>query len=485
MTDVLDRLEPALLWRHFATLTATPRPSRGEDAALALISDWARERGFEVASAGGRNLLVRIPATAGRAGAPTVVLQSHVDMVCERSPDSAFDPALGRIGFVRDGDWLKADGTTLGADNGMGVSAMMAAADDPSVAHGPLELLFTVAEEVGLEGAKSIDGSTISGRVMLNLDSEEDGRLTTGCAGSTDTFLRLDMPRDAVGAADVALSVAASGGLGGHSGTNIAQGRANAIKVLARCLREALAEIPFRLAALDGGKSRNAIPRDARAVVLVAEGDADALRAALQKASAVVSDAFALTDPGVGLTLEATDRPPDAWPAEATRTIIDAIVGVPSGMVSLSPDFPGLVEMSTSLGTAISQEAELELHSLTRTSNESALPDVLGALGAVAALAGGTLEVNHGYAGWRPNLKSPVLATCRAVWSDIFGEEPIVTAVHAGLETALVGEKVPGLDMISIGPQIESPHSPDERVSIPTVERFWMFLAGVLDRLSA
>jgi predicted amidohydrolase len=257
--------------------------------------------------------------------------------------------------------------------------------------------LFPVVEtEIGrLEGAKSIDGSTLSGRIMLNLDSEEDGRLTTGCAGSTDTFLRLDAPREAAVSGETAVSVVAGGGAGGHSGTNIAQGRANAIKVLGRCLREALSGVPFRLASLDGGKSRNAIPREARAVVLVDGGQVDALRAALKEAEAGVRDAFAVTDPGV------------------------------------------------------------------------------------------TLEVNHGYAGWRPNLKSPVLATCKAVWSEIFGEEPVVTAVHAGLETALVGEKVAGLDMISIGPQIEFPHSPDERVSIPTVERFWRFLAGVLDRLSA
>ena len=342
-----------------------------------------------------------------------------------------------------------------------------------------------MAEEVGLEGAKSIDGTAITGRIMLNLDSEEDGRLTTGCAGSTDTFLRLEPPREAAAAGDVAFSVAAGGGAGGHSGTNIAQGRANAIKVLARCLREALADVPFCLASLDGGKSRNAIPRDARAVVLVAGSQGDAFTAALKKAETVVADAFSVTDPGVGLSVESAEPPADAWSGDGTRTILDAIAAVPSGMQSLSPGFAGLVEMSTSLGTAVTAGTQLELHSLTRTSNESALPDVLGTLDAVAAMAGATLEVNHGYAGWRPNLKSPVLATCKTVWAEIFGEEPVVTAVHAGLETALVGEKVAGLDMISIGPQIESPHSPDERVSISTVERFWRFLAGVLDRLSA
>jgi dipeptidase D len=220
-------------------------------------------------------------------------------------------------------------------------------------------------------------------------------------------------------------------------------------------------------------------------VVLVAGSQAESLKAGLKKAEATVADAYSVTDPGVGLTIEAARPPADAWSASATATLLDAIVAIPSGPLSLSPGFEGLIEMSSSLGTAETRGAHLELHSLTRTSNESALPDVLHALRAVAALAGGTIEVKHGYAGWRPHLGSPLLATCRAVWTETFGDEPIVTAVHAGLETALIGEKVAGLDMISIGPQIESPHSPDERVSIPTVERFWRFLAGVLDRLSA
>ena len=486
MTDALKGLEPAALWAHFETLTAIPRPSRAEDAALDHIKEWARSAGLEVIPAGGRNLLVRVPASPGRENAPTVILQGHVDMVCERNPDSPHDPAKGDIAFVRDGDWLTADGTTLGADDGIGGAAMMAVADDLAVAHGPLELLFTTAEEVGLEGAKSIDGSTLIGRMLLNLDSEEDGTLTVGCAGSTDTFLRLELPREAGASGEVAVTVTASGGAGGHSGTNIAHGRANAVKVLARCLREALDTVPFRLASLDGGKSRNAIPREASAAVLVPATQADALGAALAAASNVVGDAYKVTDPGVGVTAEPTGDARDAWTTEGTRTILDVIAAVPSGPLSMSPDFDRLVEMSTSLGVASTDGGRLELHSLTRTSNESALPEVTGALAGAARLAGGTLEVIHGYAGWRPNLQSPLLATCKAAWSEIIGEEPVVSAIHAGLETALIGEKVPGgLDMLSIGPQIEFPHSPDERVSIPTVERFWRFLAGVLDRLSS
>jgi dipeptidase D len=484
MTGILEGIEPAGLWRNFETLATIPRPSRAEEAVIAHVRAWAAGKSLEVGSAGGRNLLVRVPATPGRESAPTVILQGHMDMVCERRPDSPYDPAEGRIRLVRDGDWLTADGTTLGADDGAGVAAMMAIAEDRTIPHGPLELLMTVAEEVGLEGAKSIDGATLSGRMMLNLDSEEDGTLTVGCAGSTDTFLRVQAAREAASAEEVALAVVVGGGKGGHSGINIAQGHSNALKVLARALRETLELVPFRLASFDGGKSRNAIPRDATAVCSVPSAHGDAFRAAVSSADTVIRDAFAKTDADVRVAVQAAVPPADTWSDEGTRTMLDVVVAVPSGLVSLSPDFEGLVETSTSLGVATTEGGRLELHSLTRTSNESALPDVPAALAGVARLAGGSLEVVHGYSGWRPNLDSPLLASAVKVYAELFGGPPIVTAVHAGLETALVGEKVAGLDMLSIGPQIEFPHSPDERVSIPTVARFWRLLVGVLDELS-
>jgi dipeptidase D len=485
MTEPLEGAEPALLWKHFEALAGIARPSRHEEAAVAHVKAWAGEKGFEVVPAGGTNLIVRVPATPGRESAPTVILQGHLDMVCERRPDSPYDPAEGRIKLVRDGEWLTADGTTLGADDGIAIVSMMAIAEDSNVAHGPLEMLMTMAEEVGLEGAKSIDGSTLTGRMLLNLDSEEDGRLTVGCAGSTDTFVRVQGERGPVSAGYVALTVTASGGKGGHSGQNIDDGRSNAIKAVARALRETLEKTSFRLVSLDGGKSRNAIPRDAAAVCVVAQGQAEAFRQGIQAASDLIADAFKNTDPDVHLAVGEADMPADAWMDEATRTMLDVIVALPSGIQTLSPDFEGLVEMSTSLGVATTEGGQLELHSLTRTSNESALPEVVNTLAGISSLAGAFLEVKHGYAGWRPDLKSPLLASTVAVYKNIFGEQPIVTAVHAGLETALIGEKVKGgLDMLSIGPQIEFPHSPDERVSVPTVERFWRLLVGVLDDLS-
>ena len=413
-----------------------------------------------------------------------VTLQGHLDMVCERDPSSPNDPAEGRIALVREGEWLTADGTTLGADDGVAIAAMMALVEDESLSHGPLELLMTVAEEVGLEGANALDPALVTGSILVNLDSEEDGRLTVGCAGSTDTWVRIKAARAPAADGAVTLSVTVSGGQGGHSGSGIALGRSNAVKVLGRALRETLGKAPFRLVSLSGGKSRNAIPRDAAAVCSVpADGEQD-FKAAVAAATKTIQDAFAKTDAGITVAVGGADAAADPWTDESTAALLDAIALVPTGPLALSPDFDDLVETSTSLGEALTEGDELTLHSLSRSSNDSALPEVIATLDAAARLAGGTLEVKSNYGGWRPDLDSKALAAAQAAYEREFGEPPIITAVHAGLETAVIGTKVPGLDMLSFGPQIEFPHSPDERVSIPTVERFWKLLVVFLDEMS-
>ncbi len=362
---------------------------------------------------------------------------------------------------------------------------MMALVEDESLPHGPLELLMTVAEEVGLEGANALDPALVTGSILINLDSEEDGKLTVGCAGSTDTWIRIEAPREQAAGDAVTLGVTVSGGQGGHSGMGIALGRSNAVKVLGRALREALETVPFRLVSLDGGKSRNAIPRDAIAVCSVAGDREQAFRDAIATAAATIRDAFAKTDAGVSIDVAAVDGSADPWTDAGTASLLDAVALVPTGPLALSPDFDDLVETSTSLGEAITEGDQLTLHSLSRSSNDSALPDVIATLDAAARSAGGTLEVKSNYGGWRPDLNSRALASAKTVYERRFGAAPIVTAVHAGLETAVIGTKVPGLDMLSFGPQIEFPHSPDERVSIPTVERFWQLLVAVVDELSA
>ena len=451
------------------------------------VRAWAARNGLPTRQDAARNLVVCVPATAGRETAATVILQGHLDMVCERLPDSPNDPAEGRIALLRDGDWLTADGTTLGADDGIGIAAMMALAEDASLPHGPLELLMTVGEEVGGEGvgAGGLDPSIVTGTTLLNLDSEEDGALTVGSASSTDSDIRADEPRAPCRAGERWLSVSVSGGLGGHSGIDIARGRANAIKVLARVLREAIVVTPFRLASLTGGKSSNAIPRDATAICSLSPGREAVFRAAAETAVTAIADAYAKTDPDVTVTVSGAPGQADAWTDGGTRAVLDLITVVPSGPLAMSPDFDGLVETSTSVGRAVTDGATFTLHSLSRSSNASALPDVMATLDASARLAGGTLVIGQADPGWRPDLDSRVLTVTRRVHERLFGHAPIVTAVHAWLETAVIGQRVPGLDMISFGPQIEAAHSPDERVSIPTVERFWRLLAGVVDELSA
>ena len=483
----LDGLEPRALWEAFELLTRIARPSRHEERVIEHVRGWAGESGFELRQDTAGNLVVRVPASRGRESAPVIVLQGHLDMVCERLPDSPYDPAEGRIELVREGDWVTADGTTLGADDGIGIAAMIALADDESLPHGPLELLMTVNEEVGGpgEGASGLDPSLVNGSTLLNLDSERAGELTVGSASSTVTSISIEQPREPCEAGAVTLAVSASGGLGGHSGIDIALGRADAIKVLVRALREELSASPFRLVSLGGGTSLNAIPRDASAVCSIpAEGE-DAFRDAVAAAAVTIRDAHADTDPGLTITVKDAAEAADAWTDAATRTILELVAVLPSGPLAMSPHFEGLVETSTSVDEAATEGGCLKLHSLSRSSNDSALPEVIETLDAAARLAGGSLTVEQEDPGWPPNLDSAALATCRTVYERLFGEPPSVTAVHAWLETAIIGDKVPGLDMVSFGPQIEAAHSPDERVSIPTVEQFWRLLVGVVDELSA
>jgi dipeptidase D len=485
VSSAVAGLEPSRFWEHFEALTKIARPSRHEGQVIEHVRAWASERGYELEQDTGGNLVVRVPATPGRESAATLVLQGHLDMVCERDPASPNDPAEGRIALVRDDDWLTADGTTLGADDGVAIAAMMTLAEDGSAAHGPLELLMTVAEEVGLEGANALDGSLLTGSMLINLDSEEDGVLTVGCAGSTDTWIRVAASRAAADASAVTLGVAVSGGQGGHSGVEIALGRSNAPKVLGRALRQAHGSAAFRLVAFEGGKSRNAIPRDARAVVSVDPANEAAFRDALESAAAEIRDAYSKTDPGLTIGVEAAEAAAEPWTDDATTRLLDVIALVPTGPLAMSPDFDDLVETSTSLGETATEGDTLMLHSLSRSSNDSAMPEVIATLDAAARLGGGSLEVKHNYNGWRPDLDSAVLALATRVYEREFGGPPTVTALHAGLETSVIGSRVDRtLDMLAIGPQIEFPHSPDERVDVTTVERFWKLLVALVDELS-
>lgn len=485
MTFVAE-LEPRAVWGHFDEILAIPRPSKGEEAMRRYVVGRAEAKGYEVRQDAAGNVVVRVPATPGHEAAPTTVLQSHLDMVQEKNSDVDFDWAKDALLPRRDGDYLKATGTTLGSDNGIGVAAMLAVIDGgDGLVHGPLELLFTIDEETGLTGAAQVDGSLLTGRRLLNLDTEEEGSVYVGCAGGADTHFRLPLAKSAAPAGARALAVRVSGLKGGHSGVDIHLQRGNAVSLLARVLGAAQGEGGgLLLSALSGGSAHNAIPREAAATVVVAAGAVDAARRAIEGEGAAVAAELAPVDPGFALAVDAADAPAEAWDEATTDRALALLVSLPHGVLAMSQEIPDLVETSNNVAVAGEEAGHLNVLCSTRSSTASALTAVRRRLAALGRLAGARVDQPPGYPGWKPNLESPLLATVREVHRRVLGNEPEVKAIHAGLETGILGEKVPGMDMVSIGPQIKFPHSPDERVHVASVGRFWDLLKATLAELA-
>ena len=479
MSRPLPVLEPALLWERFFELTRIARPPKEEAAAREHVLAFAAARSLEPAVDDEGNVVVRVPATRGRDDAAVVVLQAHLDMVCERDAESPFDPRQGRIDVRVEDDWIRANGTTLGADNGIGVAAAMAAADDPEVAHGPLELLFTVSEEQGLDGAKALDPALVTGRLLLNLDGTSDGALTIGSAGSDHTHLSLRLDPEAAPPGHVARRVEVSGAKGGHSGGDIALGRANAIKALGRVLASA----PVRLGALEGGVSRNALPRAAHAVVAVDAGSEESWRAATASELEAIRREYAGTDDGLVLTVEPAELGAFAS-ADTSRRVLDLLNAIPSGVLAVNPGLHEPVQTSTSLTTVTMREGVLTLGSMTRSSNAAALDGVLETMHALARLAGAEIDVRRSYPPWEPDLGSPLLATAREAQRRLFGSDPTLVVVHGGLECAVLGQRLPGVQMLSIGPEMTGLHAPGEKVRISSTQRFYRLLGTLLGDLS-
>jgi dipeptidase D len=485
MTFVAD-FEPRALWRHFDHILTIPRGSKNEAAMRRYVLEVGQRAGLAHREDGAGNVVLLKPGTAGMAQAPTVVLQSHLDMVNEKNSDVVHDFDRDPIRPRVVGDYLYATGTTLGSDNGIGVAAMLALAEATDLPHPPLELLFTIDEETGLTGANQIGSDMLSGRRLINLDSEEEGTITVGCAGGAGSALRLPLHREPVAEGSVAIAVEIAGLKGGHSGVDIHLQRANAVKVLARALWAALrAGIGFRVAALAGGNKHNAIPREARAVVVLAAADRDALLDVLRNELAGIADEVRAADPELTTAFREADTPADAWSTVVTRQAVALLHALPHGVLAMSLDIPGLVETSTNLATVAEQDGQLAIFMSNRSSVASALRATRARMAAFAALAGATTIEEGGYPGWKPNLASPVLAVTRRVHQRVIGREAHIGAIHAGLECGILGERFPGMDMVSIGPQIENPHSPDERVQIPTVGRFWDLLRGCLAELGS
>jgi dipeptidase D len=485
LSSPLQALEPRRIWDHFDAIRQIPRPSKHEARIAAHVLDWAGRRGYAASRDGVGNIVVKVPATPGHERAATVVLQSHLDMVAEKNSDVAFDFMKDPIAVRVVGDHVYATGTTLGADNGIGVATAMAVGDDPDVVHGPLELLFTIDEETGLTGAMGLDAGSLTGRTLINLDTEEDAALYIGCAGGTDLSARFALKLRPAPAGAVGLHVAVRGLRGGHSGVDIHENRGNALKFLARALNAARdGGVNFALVSVNGGSKHNAIPREAEAVVAVATTRAVSFRNRVKKLANVLQDEFGEVDPNGRVEVTETATPDRVWGRRDRDRVLNAMLACPHGVLGMSRAVPGLVETSNNLAVMAMDGDDLRVTTSSRSSVMPALRATVEQVAAVFNLAGAKVTVHDGYPGWKPNPESKILKTALAAFEREFGAKPAVKAIHAGLECGLIGEKFPEMDMVSMGPQIESPHSPDERVQISTVARFYTLLKATLAALA-
>ncbi len=488
MSSPLDALEPRPVWAHFDAIRRVPRPPRREKLIVEHARGWAAEHGFAVRADARGNLVVAVPASAGREAAPTVVLQAHLDMVCEKNADVEHDFERHPIAVEVDGDWVRARGTTLGADNGLGVAASMAVAVDPEVEHGPLELLWTLDEEIGLLGAGDLDPAIVTGQLLLNLDTEEDDAIYIGCAGAGGHLARLPLERRAAPPAAQPCELRVGGLRGGHSGIDILENRGNAVKIAARILLAAAeAGVDVGLVALSGGAARNALARECVAR-LASDGAArSALAAVLEEQRAELEEEFGAVEPQMTLALAAADAAVDAWgilePGCRDR-LLRLVSAVPHGVIAMSREVPGLVETSNNLAVVTTGESAAELVCSFRSSVNAALAGTARSLASLFRLAGAEVTEEAGYPGWKPNPASPIVRRTEAVYERLFGAPPAVKAVHAGLECGILAQKVPGLDAVSIGPEIRDPHSPRERVCISSVAKFYTLLGELLGDLA-
>ncbi len=482
MSAELDALEPKLVWRYFLELSAIPRPSGQEERAAAWLVAEARALGLDVERDTVGNVLIRKPASPGCEDAPVVAMQAHIDMVCEKNEEIVHDFNTDPIRVRRDGDVLRATGTTLGADDGIGVAAGLAALAAPGLVHPALELLVTMDEETGLTGANGLATGWLKAKVLLNLDSEAEGQVTIGCAGGVDTIATRAVTWAPIPEGSTVLRVKVGGAKGGHSGADICQGRANAIKVLAQVLGGLPADIPWRLAALNGGNKRNAIAREAVAVLAVPASAEPALRQRVAELESTWRAAFGSFDPNLCVVVEPSTGDRVAAAADA-RALIDLLLALPHGVEARSPDLADLVQTSTNLGVVHTTD-RFEVNLLTRSAIEGSKVALVERVEAACRLAGFATERVGDYPGWKPEPGAAVVALIDEVWRAQSGKPVEVIAIHAGLECGLIGEKYPGMEMASFGPDVWDAHTPEERVSIPSVAGFWTLLVNLLERLA-
>lgn len=477
-------LQPALVFEIFDEITKVPRPSKKEGKIRQFLLDFAAKHNIQAKTDPIGNVVMTKPASKGKENAPTVIMQAHMDMVCE-SNDKSFDFDNSPITTIVDGDWLHADGTTLGADNGIGMAGALAALVDDTLVHGPLEALFTVDEETGLTGANNLGDGMISGSILINLDSEDDAEIFVGCAGGVDTTCRFHYHRSFAPTDFHFFKFDISNGLGGHSGGDIHLGRANANKLLARFLWNLMSEHELSLSEIDGGNLRNAIPRAAHAVFGIHNAKKEDVRVAFNRFVADIEDEYRGIEPTIKFDLQSVDRPDFAVDSDTTRHLVEALYSAPHGVISMSRDLEGLVETSTNLASVKMCDDNIILVTTSqRSSVESRKWDIANQVEALFTLAGAEVTHGDGYPGWAPDMNSKIMHIASDAYEELYGVRPAIKAIHAGLECGLFRQKLPHLDMVSFGPTLQGVHSPSERMYIPAVERFWGQIRRILEKVA-
>lgn len=482
----VKELKPELIWKCFDEITKVPRPSCHEEKIREFLLKFAKDHGIEARTDKCGNVVMRKAATPGHENAPTVILQAHMDMVCEKNGDVEHNFLEDPIATYIDGEWVKAKGTTLGADNGIGMAAAMAVMLDKDLVHGPVEALFTINEEIGLEGAQNLGTDMISGQMLINLDSEDDGEIFVGCAGGIDTTADFTYKRSFTPENFEYMRVSVSGLLGGHSGSDINLGRANANKIIARFIWECSQKWDITVCSISGGNLRNAIPREAEAVFGIHSDHKDALKHHLKKYYEEIKMEYEGVEPMMDFRIEPCERPEYCIDSETSIALIRAIYSAPHGVYSMSRDIEGLVETSTNLASVkIIDDHTIRITTSQRSSVESRKNDIAGQVEAHFQLAGAKVSHSDGYPGWAPNMKSLIMKISADAYEELFGVKPAIKAIHAGLECGLFLSKYPKLDMVSFGPTMTGVHSPDEKLLIPTVDKFWKHLCRVLEKVAA
>lgn len=483
MSSPISQLAPIGLWANFSNLNSVPRGSKKEDRIIQFMKDFGNGLGLETFEDDIRNVIIRKPATAGMESKQPIILQSHLDMVHQKNSDVAFDFDSEGIKMLIDGDWVRANGTTLGADNGIGVAAIMAILQSDKIAHPAIEALFTIDEETGMTGALGLKGGVLNGRILLNLDTENDSEIDIGCAGGIDVTAIGSYEEESPSSDAVGISITVKGLNGGHSGMDIHKGLGNANKIMNRILYSLVTNYNVSIASVNGGSLRNAIPRESVSILAAAANSLKNVKAMITSISNEIVFEFKTTEPGLKIVTEECDAPSLAMNNNRTTQIIKAIYAAHNGVYRMSADMKDLVETSNNVAKVTIENGKISVACLTRSSVESSKMDLANQLKCTFELGGCDVSFAGSYPGWTPNVSSPILNVLVDVYEKLHGDKPEVVACHAGLECGILGSNYPGMDMISFGPTILGAHSPDERVCISSVQKFWDYLLTILQSI--